>query len=71
MDALHRKLIAKTSYKTKVGTGPRHAVFHPSMPYLFVVNELVSSLSSFDKSKIGALKKPSSFNPSRLLSVIV
>ncbi len=47
MDALHKKLIAKTSYKTKVGTGPRHAVFHPSMPYLFVINELVSSLSSF------------------------
>jgi len=30
------------------GHGPRHLVFHPSGNYLFVINELISSISIFD-----------------------
>ena len=41
------KMSVKSIYKTKVGVGPRHAVFHPNAPFLFVINEAVSTLTSF------------------------
>lgn len=34
-------------YPTPSGRAPRHSAFHPRLPYLFVINEDVSSLSSF------------------------
>lgn len=39
------KLEAHSSLKLKAGAGPRHLVFHPSGRYIFVVNELDSSIS--------------------------
>ncbi len=47
VDKNNSKLSVKTVYKTTVGVGPRHAVFHPHAPYLFVINEAVSSLTSY------------------------
>ncbi len=43
---------------TAAGSGPRHAVQHPSQPWLFVVNEKDSTVSVFDiNTKTGALTK--------------
>jgi len=32
---------------TREGAGPRHAVFHPSEPYAYVVNELDSTVTTY------------------------
>ncbi|MBN9064323.1 MAG: hypothetical protein BGP06_02000 [Rhizobiales bacterium 65-9] len=34
--------------KTKAGAGPRHIVFHPQAPRLYLVNELDATVSAFD-----------------------
>jgi 6-phosphogluconolactonase len=44
-------LAVKFIYKTKVGIGPRHAVFHPKAPLLFVINEAVSTITSYHFNK--------------------
>lgn len=41
------KLEFLSSVTTPPGAGPRHLVFHPSGAYVFVLNELASSLSVF------------------------
>ena len=41
------KLEPLTIAETPPGAGPRHLVFHPSGAYVFVLNELASSLSVF------------------------
>lgn len=38
-------LFQASTYYCDKGSGPRHAVFHPSMKYLYVINELSSSIS--------------------------
>ena len=35
------------SVQSKAGAGPRHAAFHPSAPYLYVINELDSTVTAF------------------------
>ena len=42
---------------TRAGAGPRHVDFHPSLPYAYVINELDSTITTynFDPEK-GALK---------------
>lgn len=35
------------SVKSKPGAGPRHAAFHPSAPFLYVINELDSTVSTY------------------------
>ena len=35
------------SVKSTPGAGPRHAAFHPSAPYLYVINELDSTVSTY------------------------
>jgi len=47
IDHLKGKLKPNKPFITKTGTGPRHAVFHPTLPYIFVINEVVSTISSF------------------------
>jgi 6-phosphogluconolactonase len=32
---------------TRPGAGPRHAAFHPSLPYVYVINELDSTLATY------------------------
>ena len=32
----------------KPGAGPRHAAFHPHLPYAYVINELDSTITTFD-----------------------
>ena len=51
LDRAAGKLITHDSLKVPAGHGPRHLVFHPSGKYLFVVNELISSISIFDYSQ--------------------
>jgi 6-phosphogluconolactonase len=42
---------------TPMGTAPRHSAFHPRLPYVFVINELQPSLSSFSfDAKTGDLQ---------------
>lgn len=52
IDHLQSKLKPNKPFKTKIGTGPRHAVFHPTLPYLFIINEVVSTVSSFHFNNI-------------------
>lgn len=40
-----RYLQPRSSIKLSPGSGPRHAVFHPKLPILYVANELDSSVS--------------------------
>ena len=47
VDRRKNSLAVRSIYKTKVGMGPRHAVLHPRKPFLFVINEAVSSLTSY------------------------
>ena len=47
------KLLPHDSLKIPTGHGPRHLVFHPSGKYLFVINELISSISIFNYSLEG------------------
>lgn len=41
------KLTALTNVPLPAGAGPRHLVFAPSTPFMFVVNELASTVTSF------------------------
>lgn len=36
-----------TSFKMKPGSGPRHFVFHPSSRFVYVINELNSTIAAF------------------------
>lgn len=36
------------SVVTRAGSGPRHAAFHPSLPVLWVLNELNSTVTTYD-----------------------
>ena len=52
------KLELSDSVRVPDGHGPRHLVFHPNGNYLFVVNELISSVSVFkhEASKLSLLQ---------------
>jgi 6-phosphogluconolactonase len=49
VDATSGKLMAGTPARvaTRSGAGPRHAVFHPTGPYAYVLNELDSTLTTY------------------------
>jgi 6-phosphogluconolactonase len=59
LDAAAGKLIPNDppSVTTRAGAGPRHVGFHPTKPYAYVINELDSSMTTyqFDPAR-GALK---------------
>jgi len=38
------------------GTAPRHSAFHPNRPYVFVINELMATMSSYRITPPGALE---------------
>ena len=49
VDGATGKLVAATppSVATRPGAGPRHAGFHPTRPYAYVLNELDSTLTTY------------------------
>src|SRR5712692_8202633 len=49
LDTAQGKLLPteQGSVKSRPGAGPRHAAFHPSAPYLYVINELDSTVSAY------------------------
>jgi 6-phosphogluconolactonase (cycloisomerase 2 family) len=49
LDVASGKLVPteQESVQSKPGAGPRHAAFHPQVPYLYVINELDSTLATF------------------------
>lgn len=49
LDTARGKLVAadSASVSSRPGAGPRHAAFHPSAPYTYVINELDSTITTF------------------------
>lgn len=49
LDTVTGKLVAANppSVASRPGAGPRHAVFHPTAPYAYVINELDSTITTF------------------------
>jgi 6-phosphogluconolactonase (cycloisomerase 2 family) len=55
LDAKNGKLIAEeeSSVDTREGAGPRHVDFHPRLPYVYAINELDSTITTyrFDRAR--------------------
>lgn len=55
LDTDNGKLIAeeKSSVDTREGAGPRHVDFHPRLPYVYAINELDSTITTyrFDRAR--------------------
>src|SRR5205814_9782485 len=47
LDAARGKLVPAGSVASRPGAGPRHADFHPLKPYLYQINELDSTITTF------------------------
>jgi 6-phosphogluconolactonase len=47
MDLENGKLKKQAQVKVKPGSGPRHTIFHPNGRYLYLINELSSTLTVF------------------------
>jgi 6-phosphogluconolactonase (cycloisomerase 2 family) len=47
LDATRGKLVPGGSVASRPGAGPRHADFHPLKPYLYQINELDSTITTF------------------------
>jgi 6-phosphogluconolactonase len=62
------KLELYSTFKTTPGAGPRHLVFHPSGDYVFVLNELDSTLMllSYTKGILSPLQTVSTLPPNDL-----
>jgi len=60
LDRVNGKLVPNdpSSVKCTAGFAPRHLAIHPTRPYVFVINEIASTITSFefDAAK-GALKE--------------
>jgi 6-phosphogluconolactonase (cycloisomerase 2 family) len=46
-DRLHLSPTAQRSVQSRPGAGPRHAVFHPALPYVWVINELDNTIATY------------------------
>jgi 6-phosphogluconolactonase len=58
MDLEHGKLNRHAQVRVRPGSGPRHTVFHPNGQYLFLINELNSTLVVYRyDSNAGALEE--------------
>jgi 6-phosphogluconolactonase len=56
VDTVAGKLLAHSTINTRLGAGPRHLVFHRSGKWLYVANELDSTLTRYDYNAVnGAL----------------
>ena len=47
MDLDKGKLHKHTEVKVKAGSGPRHLTFHRDLPYAYLINELISTLTAY------------------------
>ncbi len=47
VDAESRTFASAKTFSTAPGISPRHSAFHPSLPYVYIINEREASLSSF------------------------
>jgi len=47
LDAARGKLSLSQTLDLPAGAGPRHVAFHPSLPLMYVINELDSTLATF------------------------
>src|SRR5260370_25465554 len=47
VDPGSRTLANAKAFKTRPGIAPRHSVFHPRLPYVFIIHERESSLASY------------------------
>jgi len=57
-DKINGKLSeAEIAYTAEPGAGPRHMVFHPSLPMAYLLNELSSSVSQLKINRDGSLSK--------------
>lgn len=57
-DARSGKLLPNEQVQVKPGSGPRHLAFHPSGKYVFVLNELDSTVTAFTRDqRKGSLKQ--------------
>jgi len=66
LDAATGKLVANNppSVATRAGAGPRHVGFHPSLPFAYVVNELDSSMTTYQFDAASGSLKPAQILPS-------
>ena len=46
IDEKHGKLIEQSSFNLAPGSGPRHIAFHPNKKFVFVINELSSTITA-------------------------
>jgi 6-phosphogluconolactonase len=46
-DREKKKLVLQAQARTEPGSGPRHAAFHPAEPYVYVIEELSSTIASY------------------------
>ena len=57
IDTAKRQLAEAGSFQTAAGAGPRHIVFHPTQPWMYVVDELNGTVEAFLRNKEnGSLK---------------
>lgn len=65
LDPANGKLIANDppSVKSRPGAGPRHFDFHPNKPYVYVANELDSSVTTYQFNPLKGELKPTQVVP--------
>lgn len=63
LDTLNGNLLPAELHKLAMdpGTGPRHLAFHPDRKYIYVVNELNSTVTVVEKNVDGAFEKGPSY----------
>jgi|GEM_PF-536006 len=47
----NKSFVPEVAAKLRAGDGPRHLVFHPKKPWVYVVNELTNSVAVFTQNK--------------------
>ena len=64
IDTIAHKLQFTTpkTLKMEVGAGPRHLSFHPNGKWMYVINELNSTVSLLEKNKNNILERKTSFS---------
>ena len=60
LDAANGKLVAveEASVSTREGAGPRHVDFHPRLPYLYAINELDSTITTYRFDRVRGELRP-------------
>jgi len=63
LNTIRKKLVPAEQVKLSMdpGAGPRHLAFHPELPWIYVVNELNSTVTLVMKNKSGFYERGQSF----------